>query len=235
MRLIFAMLFLFGFCTSIHAASFSCSGKLSADEKLICETPVLSALDYKLSQIYSVAYAISDSKQALKEQQLLWLSSSRKDCHQQGCVKENYEKRIAALLDSLQSQSDHLPSSLNGTQRQVGNAQTAYCNAVGESKYVSEFHIDAKRTGNKITGTVDGMIDCGRKVWDSDFAGTINGNIAFIEYDAGFLEPEMLQAIVLVSKDTVYWRALTEAKKEGYIPDKSNIKLAVKTRSRNSQ
>jgi uncharacterized protein len=231
MRLIFSMLCLFGFCTSLQAASFSCQGKLSADEKLICETPVLSALDYKLSQLYSVAYAISDSRQSLKEQQLQWLSSSRKDCHQQGCLKERYEKRIAILLDDLQSQSDGLPSSLKGMQRQVRSVQTAYCNAVGEPEYVAEFNIDAKISADKINGHIDGIVDCGRRAWDSDFAGTVKGKLAFVEYDAGFNEPEILQAIVLVSKGILYWRSLTEGQQESYIPDKSNIKLVAKAQA----
>lgn len=78
------------------APSFSCTGKLSTAEQMICDTPALAQADAQLARAYSAALAASADQAALKQQQRDW-RKGRDACGDAACMSDAYAKRIAEL------------------------------------------------------------------------------------------------------------------------------------------
>ncbi|HZZ13550.1 MAG TPA: hypothetical protein VFE79_22935 [Paraburkholderia sp.] len=92
--------------TTALAASFRCSGKSSASEKIVCKDPVLSALDDRLAAAWQRAKEATPDATALdtaRTQQWLW---RQHNCADEACVKSWYERRIAEL-DADYEQAKH--------------------------------------------------------------------------------------------------------------------------------
>jgi uncharacterized protein len=80
-----------------HAASFKCTSKMSASEKIVCHDPALSALDDRLAVSWKRAQDTTLDAAALeaaRTQQWLW---RQRNCTDEACVKGWYERRIAEL------------------------------------------------------------------------------------------------------------------------------------------
>jgi uncharacterized protein YecT (DUF1311 family) len=77
--------------------SFPCSGKLSASEQLICDTPALADADAKLSRLYAQVAAKTDDLAGLKRQQRDWIRV-RDACADATCMQASYAKRTSELM-----------------------------------------------------------------------------------------------------------------------------------------
>jgi len=77
--------------------SFDCNKASNSAEKLICSSKVLADADVKLSTVYKEALASTIDKQALKNEQVLWLRSHRDVCKDVVCMEEVYQNRISQL------------------------------------------------------------------------------------------------------------------------------------------
>nr|WKF61985.1 hypothetical protein HUO10_006517 [Paraburkholderia busanensis] len=90
------------------AASFKCTGKLSASEKIVCHDPALSALDDRLAVSWQRAKDTTLDAAALeaaRTHQWLW---RQHHCSDKACVKGWYERRIAELdADYEQAKQAH--------------------------------------------------------------------------------------------------------------------------------
>jgi uncharacterized protein len=79
------------------AASFKCTSKSSASEKIVCKDAALSALDDRLAATWHRAKDATLDPAALeaaRTHQWLW---RQHNCTDQACVKSWYERRIAEL------------------------------------------------------------------------------------------------------------------------------------------
>lgn len=91
-----------GTCTLSNAASFDCAKASTAQEKTICATPTLSALDEKLAQTYKAAQAASADPDQLKNEQRTWLKDT-KGCNADiECLERAYTARIGELTPQPQ-------------------------------------------------------------------------------------------------------------------------------------
>ena len=85
------------FCVDASAASFHCTGKSSASERIVCQDERLSALDDKLAIAFQRARdtaADPRSIEADRTHQWLW---RQHNCTDNACVLAWYERRIAEL------------------------------------------------------------------------------------------------------------------------------------------
>jgi len=79
------------------AASFKCTSRMSASEKIVCEDSALSALDDRLAAAWQRAKDTTLDPAALeaaRTQQWLW---RQHNCTDTACVKSWYDRRIAEL------------------------------------------------------------------------------------------------------------------------------------------
>lgn len=86
-----------GFAINASAASFQCTGKLSASEKIACHDATVSAMDDHLAASYQRAKEASldtRSLESARTQQWLW---RQHNCTDTQCVRSWYERRIAEL------------------------------------------------------------------------------------------------------------------------------------------
>ena len=77
--------------------SFDCSKASNSQEKMVCSDRELSRLDVEMSQAYSRARQASADKDALRNEQLVWLKGSFRECPDKACLADAYRKRIALL------------------------------------------------------------------------------------------------------------------------------------------
>ena len=84
--------------------SFACKEKLTNSEKLICQTPVLGAIDRKLNLEYQKALDFSSRTLELIPLQHRWLQSVRNRCSSSACLLRVYKQRIGHFV-SLQQQA----------------------------------------------------------------------------------------------------------------------------------
>lgn len=83
-----------------NAASFDCRKAATVVEKMICSDKTLSGLDDELASIYRMARAEIDADKAklLAQAQKHWLRS-RNACESRGCLRFEYDQRIAQLRE----------------------------------------------------------------------------------------------------------------------------------------
>lgn len=92
------------------AASFDCSLKLNNVENLICENQQVSALDEKLSDVYSANKKSSKNPGDLRNDQLSWLKRERNICKNITCLVQVYESRIDYLKNKLTENNTFIPA-----------------------------------------------------------------------------------------------------------------------------
>ena len=96
-KLFWAALWVCGTCTMANAASFDCAKASTPQEKTICATPSLSALDEKLAQTYKAAQATAAAPDQLKSEQRAWLKDTKGCNTNVECLERAYNARIAQL------------------------------------------------------------------------------------------------------------------------------------------
>lgn len=199
-----------------NGASFDCGTSNSAQEKIICADRTLSALDSELSGMYFVALAISPNPKQVREKQRSWLAQSRNLCQAAACLKAAYEARLKEL-DALADR--HLiafPATLSVSES-FEASKSPYCQSSGSGGY---FSIDAKAGEGIVKVTLDGVHDCGRKVWgEIEGTGPVRGKLAIIEFRGGFHDDNAKgKAILAVGRKRVVWKVFEEVEAESYVP-----------------
>jgi len=84
---------------TVQAQSFNCARASGADEVLICQSPVLSRLDERMSSLYfRLRNRLSGGeRRSLEAEQAQWLRS-RMGCGRDfRCVESGYRRRIEEL------------------------------------------------------------------------------------------------------------------------------------------
>jgi len=108
------------------SASFDCSKEGSANEKIICNDPQLSAMDDQLAKIFKQARKKSTDRRAFNvasDQQWIW---REKNCHDRACLLDWYGKRQAQLQASLDAAVPAVPATPAATAKmQTKPADTA--------------------------------------------------------------------------------------------------------------
>lgn len=82
--------------SSVHGASFDCAKSKSKTERLVCQSPELSALDEMLAASYRRVLAQADDRGAIRREQRAWLQT-RGSCADSACLMDLYRRRIADL------------------------------------------------------------------------------------------------------------------------------------------
>jgi uncharacterized protein len=90
-----------------HGASFHCSAKASASERIVCGDPVLSAQDDRLDAAYRQAADATADRRALDADRVHQWQWRQRNCTDRACVTSWYERRIAELeADRRQGQQE---------------------------------------------------------------------------------------------------------------------------------
>ena len=88
------------------AASFDCTKAKNTNDKIICNSPKLSALDDVLSAKYK--QAVSNGDQGLRADQINWLRLIAKKCTNEQCLLDAYQHRINFIQTwNIPVQPDH--------------------------------------------------------------------------------------------------------------------------------
>lgn len=97
MKMVIFLLALLALAAVSNAASFNCDKAGSSVEKTICADAALSQLDDLMAQSYKKALASAARKDAVKSQQVAWITKERNVCKDAACIEQAYKKRLAAL------------------------------------------------------------------------------------------------------------------------------------------
>lgn len=233
--LIFAISVLLMLPEAIEAASFRCYGKLTSQERLVCENKALSALDSRLDAIYSLAVLISNPKSTLKSSQREWIKGVRAKCTNVSCLQATYLERINVLMNVVLANATPFPSEVKS---EVVSPATSspYCKSNG-SDIGDSFSLSLSVKGQSVSGNIDGFVDCGRKVWgDIDIQGQLLGKFAVVKFQPEFSDTNQgppAEALIVVVKNQVYWRILSEIEVESYVPRAENMRLKQRNQSGN--
>ncbi|MEZ5774772.1 MAG: hypothetical protein R3D33_18750 [Hyphomicrobiaceae bacterium] len=82
--------------------SFSCKGRLTATERAICDSPVLSSLDRQMAREYAHrmgSFRTSEGRSSLKAAQRGWLATRNSCGASKGCLRAEYEDWISQLVE----------------------------------------------------------------------------------------------------------------------------------------
>ncbi|MCA5920945.1 lysozyme inhibitor LprI family protein [Pectobacterium brasiliense] len=99
-----------------QAASFSCNNAASAQEKLICASPLLGQLDEELAQVWKTSRAFLTAydnsapwEKTLNQFQRSWLTT-RDQCKDEDCLRQRYQQQLNRLR-YLNDIAQHAPPS----------------------------------------------------------------------------------------------------------------------------
>jgi len=227
-RLVVALVMMAGPVT-LRAAELDCGGQLSAPERIVCRDETLSALDYRLDVLYSLAGEIAQHADAVRSEQTEWLHGVRDSCADASCLATAYRQRVDALWHVVQQSADPLPQEING-RVQHAPSLSPYCSIVAEGSDAGDwFSIEMSTHDRSVSGTIDGIFDCGRKIWgELEIRGRLDGNVAVVQFEPAWHDREQgasAEAVILVAADRMYWRVLTEVHVETYVPTAEEIPL----------
>lgn len=201
-----------------NAAGFGCYGKLSRQEQMICDDKLLSGLDYRLNAVYALARQLTPSDGRLRATQRAWLDVRAK-CGDAACLKAAYEMRLDHLMQNLQRAASPLPARVGGRVEHPPT-DSNYCQ-LSQAITGDYFSIDLSVDGQAVSGRIDGIFDCGRKVWGwIDIAGTLRGKIAVVHFQPGFSSEEgpQAEALIVARRGKLYWQVISEISGESYVP-----------------
>ncbi|MEW6340583.1 MAG: hypothetical protein AB1704_07865 [Pseudomonadota bacterium] len=104
------------FAGTASAASFHCTSKASASEKIVCQDPQLSSLDDQLAASYQRAVAASLDPRSVESARIEQWRWRQRNCTDKACVLSWYQRRIAELDadygQAKQAQHDAFEASL---------------------------------------------------------------------------------------------------------------------------
>ena len=95
------------FSPGAQAQSFDCLGRLSADERVICNSPSLSRLDSQLAEAYEDALAARPvlQRDELRTEQRDWVELRRNCGRRKACIRGLYRDRLADLRDDARQRT----------------------------------------------------------------------------------------------------------------------------------
>ncbi|SDG22134.1 lysozyme inhibitor LprI family protein [Paraburkholderia phenazinium] len=104
------------FAGAAPAASFHCTSKASASEKIVCQDPQLSSLDERLAAAYQRATQASLDPRSVESARIEQWRWRQHNCTDKACVLSWYQRRIAELdadyEQAKQAQRDAFETSL---------------------------------------------------------------------------------------------------------------------------
>lgn len=217
-----------------EGASFGCYGKLTDQENMICSNETLSAMDFRLNALYSVAVKAVKQAESLRSGQRDWLQSVRAKCTDVSCLTDAYQHRIETFDGIVRSAASPFPSEIKGRIHHRA-IDSPYCKVSGNAGTENGdwFSIDASVKGQAVSGSIDGIFDCGRKVWgEIQIKGRLIGNIALVEFQPGFSSDKghSAEALIVITPKWIYWRVLSEIEGESYVSRNEDIRIQNNTR-----
>jgi uncharacterized protein len=177
-----------------------------AADVLIANDSVLGASYYRLSGLYELAEQLDDTK-SLTTQQADWDIHVRRQCQSTDCLRSAHRGRLASLTKWIQLHSDPLPDHWSGKQEVSG------CPNDGTEYFRVKFTADER----SVSGQMEGSAHCGNKVIEGHFNGAASGNVALVNFQAGFTEEtEPAEAALVIHHGHAYWHVLTKVDVEDY-------------------
>lgn len=212
-----------------NAASFHCDGALKPLQRLICGDSVVSSLDYRLHALYSVAQFVAQPADRLRATQQDWLAGVRDQCADSACLSAAYRERIESLSRLLQERAYPFEPEAGGDVRHAAT-HSPYCETSGAAGPDNGdwFSLSTAVDGSAVSGRIDGIFDCGRKVWGHiDINGKLVGNMALVKFQAGWSEHQgqWAEAVIVQAADRMHWRVLSEITVESYVPAAEDLRL----------
>ncbi len=107
-------------CSGAHAASFECSKARTAQERMVCADPGLSAADEQLAAVYADALRGSGTPDQLKADQRQWMVE-RNRCSEPECLRAAYSRRTGQLAGAAVAQSP--PAQPPSCRQSIGAAR----------------------------------------------------------------------------------------------------------------
>ncbi|MFA5179950.1 MAG: hypothetical protein WC405_01400 [Syntrophales bacterium] len=206
-------------------ASFDCKKAKTQDEKFICSDESVATLDSKLTGLYKLSLKVVKPNQSIIKQQTEWLRNIRSQCNDLNCISRVYSVRIAEISDKLNEHTKPIPRIVIA-EKKYPSTKSPYCRAVDGG---SNFIVNINCNGTSISGNIDGIYDCGRKVWGPiDVKGQVTGNIVEVNYEGGFSGEGWAKAYVIISGSYLYWQIYQELRIESYEPDSETLKIKKK-------
>lgn len=196
------------------APSFYCDRAASLQERLICADNSLGVLDLQMSGLYALTLDIVRPSDALKRNQGSWIVHTRNRCAEAGCLASSYKQRIEELFRLLNRHTTPI----------VGEASGTVSHPPGESPYCklnpieSYYSIRVVRRGSRVEGGINGIYDCGRKIWGTRFNGHLRGNVAVVSYAPDFAGEGVGRAFVALRGNRLFWREFQRLNGESYVP-----------------
>ncbi len=202
--------------------SFNCKRATLFDEKLVCSDEEVATLDSKLTGLYKLSLKIAGSGAEIRKQQLNWVKNVRHKCTNLDCISQTYSKRIEEILHLLNEHTRPIPSAVTG-RIDYPVSDSPYCTTNPIGGY---FTVVIKRDASSVSGYIDGVHDCGRKVWGAiEMRGHVLGNIADVRYEGGFAGKGWAKAFVLLKGNRLYWQIYQELRFESYEPKSEILKV----------
>jgi uncharacterized protein len=224
MRTCLALIFCLAMTAVANAASFSCHGKLSTQEKLICTDKRLSALDYRLDALYEMALDVTEPK-SLRTAQRAWLNTDRAKCSDAVCLLSSIQRRSDELMTLIKQHSTPIDTGISVAVHHPATETRGQCERGDDADW---FSISVAAQDDLLSGTIDGVFNCGQKVWGPiDVKGKKLGNVVLVTFNPAFSDENapVSEAMIVVSHDRVYWRILSEVEVESYVPKSEVIAL----------
>jgi len=223
-RLFAGVVMLIGAQVPLRAA-VDCDSRLSAPERFVCSDESLAALDHRLDVLYSLALEIAKHEDAVAAGQADWVQDVRDKCGDASCLGTAYRDRVDVLWQTLQQNANPLPHEVTG-RVQHAPSLSPYCSIdSGGSDAGDWFSVALSTRDQAVSGTIDGIFDCGRKVWGPvELHGRVEGHLATVEFQPAWNEQgPPADALILVATDRIYWRVLNEVEVESYVPVAEDI------------
>jgi uncharacterized protein len=87
------------FAGTAHAASFDCTKARMPDERTVCHYRLLNDRDVRMATLYGLDLRLvpMGSRDAIKDDQVVWLAKRRACRSDFTCLADVYDKRIATL------------------------------------------------------------------------------------------------------------------------------------------
>lgn len=209
-----------GLATTADAneASFLCGGSLSTQEQLICADERLSALDYRLDALYKMALDVTEPTKSLRTTQRAWLKTDRAKCSDAACLLSVIQRRSDELTTWINQHSTPIDTGLSVSVHHRATERRGYCERGDD---IDWFSVSIAAQDDLISGTIDGIFNCGQKVWGPiDVKGKKFGNVVLVTFNPSFSDENapLAEAMIVVSHDRVYWRILSKVEVESYVP-----------------
>lgn len=196
-------------------AGFDCGRAVSRIEKLVCGNENAATLDAKLAGLYKLSLRFTQLNKRTREQQANWIRNVRSKCGDLDCITRAYSERITEITGILDKHTRPIPPSVTA-EKDYPVSDSPYCMIAGGGSW---FTVNLNRDGPSISGHIEGVYDCGRKIWGKiDVKGRVTGNLADLYYEGGFTGQGWAKALVVLSGDSMHWQVYQEVRVESYEP-----------------